>query len=70
MDMLAAGNALAGSPCSPLQLRLASLCLCAPDASSLFSGQPYFQTVEGKRALFHVLNAYAVHDPEVGYCQV
>jgi len=39
------------------------------DVSRTFPGHAYFQGSIGQESLFNVLKAYAVMDPEIGYCQ-
>lgn len=41
----------------------------AKDITRTMPTHPRFQTFQGRRELENVLRAYAVHDPELGYCQ-
>ena len=43
--------------------------LIEKDLDRTFPGHIYFETTEGTQALRNVLRAYAVSNPEVGYCQ-
>lgn len=39
------------------------------DLHRTFPHHPYFQSTQGQEALFNVVKAYSIYDPEVGYCQ-
>lgn len=39
------------------------------DLHRTFPHHPFFQSEVGQEALFNVVKAYSIYDPEVGYCQ-
>jgi ecotropic viral integration site 5 protein len=39
------------------------------DIDRTYPDQDFFRNSNGQEALFNVMKAYSIHDPEVGYCQ-